>query len=358
MSNDVSQAVLQLIDTYLPPLLPGGMIYSPEASKVLHRAIIRDYVEDDFSMREHVDSPFTEAKGFQLHASYNDRDFRVPEMDMLQHLQTFDATALPRKPFKFWAAACVYPLPPHVGPKWVQDSNDQWMQEGECDFNKGNWSFAILYFDETPSMDWTPPVFEANDLPPSLYYAREAVWHEEERTGLRPIDDYMLNTQLPYDAQVYAERRRKGIPLTPFQERVMEAGGWPYPTEEAPSGGHRDTGATGGGASGDGDGVSGGVAVDEVAPQPAPEPAPDRAALIALNNLCGELIDKIGLEYCSEQPPASEHVKRWRRAQAALGAENGFPKMTAREAQSYADKGWARWVPVADAIRKNEERHG
>ena len=356
MSN-IERDVLALVETYLPPLLPEGMVYLSEASEILHRALVRDYVEDDFSMREHVDSPFTEAKGFQLHASYNDRDFRVPEMDMLQHLQTFDATALPRKPFKFWAAACVYPLPPHVGPKWVQDSNDQWMQEGECDFNKGNWSFAILYFDETPSMDWAPPVFEANDLPPGEFYVREARWHEEERAGRRAMSDYMLNTQLPYDAQVYAERRRKGIPLTPYQERVMEAGGWPYPTEEAPSGGHRDTGATGGGASGDGDGVSGGVAVDEVTPEPEPASNPKLARLNELNNQYGDLIAQIE-EYCKEQDPASSHVLRWRRAQAALGALNDREPMPAYEAQSYADKGWKRWVPVAEAIRQIEERDG
>ena len=188
--------VLKLIETYLPPLLPKGMSYSSEASRVLHRALVRDYVENDFSMTKHVDSPFTAAKGFQLHASYNERDFRVPEMDMLQHLQTFDATALPRKPFRFWAAACVYPLPPRIGPNWVKHG-DEWRDEGKCDLNKGNFSFAILYFDELPVMDWTPPVFESNDLPPGSHYAREAVWHEEERTGKREISDYWRNTQLP-----------------------------------------------------------------------------------------------------------------------------------------------------------------
>ena len=61
-------------------------------------------------------------------------------------------------------------------------------------------------------------------------------------------------------------------------------------------------------------------------------------------------------------------VERWRRALAGLGvieAKVGWagrglvyplnPPMTAREAQSYADRGWNRWVPVARAIRRLEE---
>ena len=87
IQKELAREVVESIETYLPPLLPNGMTYMPEAGDVLRRAIMRDYVEDDFSMRKHVDSPFTEAKGFQVHASYNERDFRWAEYDMLQHLQ-------------------------------------------------------------------------------------------------------------------------------------------------------------------------------------------------------------------------------------------------------------------------------
>lgn len=372
MSN-IERDVLALVETYLPLLLPEGMVYSPEASEVLHRALVRDYVEDKFSMRKHIDSPFTEAKGFQLHASYNERDFRVPERDMLDHLQTFDATALPRKPFKFWAAACVYPLPPLIMANWVKDSNDQWIQDGECDGNKGNWSFAILYFNELPVMDWVPPTFEANDLPPNSYYAREARWHEGERNGTIQISDYLRNTQLPHDARVFAERRRKGIPLTPYQERVMEAGGWPYPKEPQheqddrmgsgagvgsgaraadgdASGGQRDTAAAVGGAAGDGHGVSGGVADDEELEPIYPDPN--------LPKLWYPELVQTMEDYCFEEPSDSDHAVRWRRAMAGFGQQNGHDPMTAAEAQTYADRGWKRWVPVAEALREIEKGRG
>ena len=375
MTTNIERDVLALVETYLPPLLPADMSYSPEASKVLRRALVRDYVEDDFSMEKHIDSPFTEAKGFQLFASYNRRDFRVPEFDMRYHLETFGDGALPRKPFKFWAAACVYPLPPKIMPIWRPSGDGTFHKDGEHDGNKGNYTFAILYFNELPVMDWTPPAFEDNDLPPGSHYAREALWHEQERTGLKPIDDYWRHTQLPHDARVYAQRRRRGIPLTPYQERVMEAGGWPYPDVVAPepeepehaqedrmvsdvsgasgagdgdgdgSGGQRDSAGTVGGASGAGPGVSGAVDVEEVTPEPTD--LPEYTDLILLIE-----------SYCAEQDPGSAHVIRWRRAQAGLGRDTGYDAMTAAEARSYADKGWTRWVPVAKALRKIEKERG
>ncbi len=44
------------------------------------------------------------------------------------------------------------------------------------------------------------------------------------------------------------------------------------------------------------------------------------------------------------------HVDRWNRVLAALGNDNGQEPMTAAEAQSYVDRGWSRWEPVAKAL--------
>ena len=380
MMNDVAKQVVGFIETYLPPLLPRGMIHSPEASEVLHRALIRDYVEDSFSMTKHIDSPFTTGKGCQLHASYNERDFRADEYDMLQHLQTFDATALPRRPFKFWAAACVYPLPPLIMANWVKDSNDQWIQDGECDGNKGNFSFAILYFDELPVMDWTPPAFLANNLPPGSHYAREAVWHEEERTGKRAMSDYMMNTQLPYDARVYGRRKGEGIPLTEYQEKVLAAGGWPYPdasgTEGEGSDGQRDGVVSSGNgnisrSASDSSGTHTVGTEDGKAESPEIDPKANNVGAAA--EVDGDVKDIIRSQalrkkyetlisairsYTAEQPSRSPHVIRWRRVLSSLGVENGYDPMTADEAQTYADKGWKRWIPVVEALREIEQDEG
>ncbi|MCY4040300.1 MAG: hypothetical protein OXF72_03475, partial [Gammaproteobacteria bacterium] len=57
--------------------------------------------------------------------------------------------------------------------------------------------------------------------------------------------------------------------------------------------------------------------------------------------------------YAAETDNGPEHVERWRRVLYALtnGAEGVAPAMTSHEAQTYADKGWARWVPVAAALK-------
>ena len=47
---------------------------------------------------------------------------------------------------------------------------------------------------------------------------------------------------------------------------------------------------------------------------------------------------------------AHPHVERWNRVLAAFGAANGHSSMTATEAQTYADRGLPRWVPVVTAL--------
>ena len=47
---------------------------------------------------------------------------------------------------------------------------------------------------------------------------------------------------------------------------------------------------------------------------------------------------------------AHPHVERWNRVLAAFGVANGHSSMTATEAQTYADRGLPRWVPVVTAL--------
>ncbi|MCY4256647.1 MAG: hypothetical protein OXE51_11140, partial [Gammaproteobacteria bacterium] len=58
--------------------------------------------------------------------------------------------------------------------------------------------------------------------------------------------------------------------------------------------------------------------------------------------------------YAGETENGDEHVRRWQRVLKALGETDaefaGLEPMTAAEAQTYADKGWARWEPVAAAL--------
>ncbi|MCY4331137.1 MAG: leucine-rich repeat protein, partial [Cyanobacteria bacterium MAG CAR1_bin_15] len=58
--------------------------------------------------------------------------------------------------------------------------------------------------------------------------------------------------------------------------------------------------------------------------------------------------------YVAETANGEEHVKRWQRVLKALGEDDaafaGLTPMTASEAQTYADRGWSRWEPVATAL--------
>ncbi len=58
--------------------------------------------------------------------------------------------------------------------------------------------------------------------------------------------------------------------------------------------------------------------------------------------------------YAAETHHGQEHVDRWKRVLAAFGDDNGYTAMTAAEAQTHADKGWQRWVPVVAALEALE----
>ncbi len=54
--------------------------------------------------------------------------------------------------------------------------------------------------------------------------------------------------------------------------------------------------------------------------------------------------------YAEETWRAHPHVERWSQVLAAFGVSNGYNPMTASEAQTHADRGLPRWVPVVTAL--------
>ena len=54
--------------------------------------------------------------------------------------------------------------------------------------------------------------------------------------------------------------------------------------------------------------------------------------------------------YAAETEKGEEHVERWKRVLGALGVGTHADPMTAAEAQTYADRGWDRWLPVVGAL--------
>ena len=79
---------------------------------------------------------------------------------------------------------------------------------------------------------------------------------------------------------------------------------------------------------------------DNAVPEGAPNPHADLIAQVH--------------GYAAETQNGQEHVDRWLRVLAAFGDDNGQTPMTAAEAQTYADKGWSRWIPVVAALTEVE----
>ena len=64
--------------------------------------------------------------------------------------------------------------------------------------------------------------------------------------------------------------------------------------------------------------------------------------------------------YASETSEGDVHVNRWKAVLVALGVEKypGISAMSSATAQTYADKGWTRWDPVVDELKRAEDHAG
>ncbi len=91
-----------------------------------------------------------------------------------------------------------------------------------------------------------------------------------------------------------------------------------------------------------GDPASGTVAIADDDPAPATVATVDPALVAQVRG------------YAAETHQGQAHVDRWKRVLAAFGDDNGYTPMTAAEAQTHADKGWQRWVPVVAALEALE----
>ena len=88
-------------------------------------------------------------------------------------------------------------------------------------------------------------------------------------------------------------------------------------------------------------------------PEPESEPAPEPEPVACVSP---ELRSDVE-DYSRETWQGEAHVERWLRVlQTFAGTANDATIMLSAEAQSYADKGWTRWEPVAAAIQCFEAR--
>ena len=104
----------------------------------------------------------------------------------------------------------------------------------------------------------------------------------------------------------------------------------------------------------DGDNSGGQGASQNAEQSSLSQPADEQASLQQTEQPCvsGSLVANVQ-GYAGETWRSSpDHVERWERVLAAFGQTGSYSAnpMTAVEAQTYADRGWPRWVPVVAAL--------
>ena len=73
-------------------------------------------------------------------------------------------------------------------------------------------------------------------------------------------------------------------------------------------------------------------------------PAPYKVPQSLINDIKG---------YIDEQADGTPHVERWERVLHAFGGDSHEDgPMGISEAEGYRDRGWDRWIPVVEALKK------
>ena len=101
------------------------------------------------------------------------------------------------------------------------------------------------------------------------------------------------------------------------------------------------------------------TSASDATPTPTPTPAPDATPTptpIPGSYAPNPVVEANVRSYIAETNAGSDHLNRWKQALIGMKVETypGLTAMTAAEAQTYADRGWSRWVPVAAELRRAE----
>ena len=277
--------------------------YCAIESDILHRCLMRSYAQIDagkyFDIRRDPMSPFVDAF---VGLDTNCVDYELPQKDWYEYFETWrDYGSLPRPGDDSYAIAVYSPV--------ARDGYKETL---------GLYAFATAFWNSDdvviPAMHWTPPDWQLN--PKGLIYADYFLEGEERyKNHLRDPDDYHRNTLMRYQIEQWKARQKRGIPLTEWQERCIEANGYP-----------------------------------DLAPKPIIDPK------IPLMKKYASLIDDVKY-YASEVDHGPLHVERWKRVLTALGAtQPGYSPMTADEAVTYLNRGWERWREPLKALREIESK--
>ncbi|MCY4258805.1 MAG: hypothetical protein OXC91_00890, partial [Rhodobacteraceae bacterium] len=256
--------------------------------------------------------------------------------------------------------AAVYPLPNRIGTNWVRGADGQYTDAGKANHTKGSFSWAILYYNgDLPEMDWEPSPVDDSYPHAHTYDTQKAMW-DEERSGAREISAYWRDTQLPFDCRTYQERLKKGIPLTEYQQRVVDAGGWPYgnigitgtntDAEDAGASGEAaDASATGGEWEGSvrTHGASGPDSSTAYQEPPPASPPTNPLAGINIEPLLAHCLKHRDKWKESENPA---HHTRWNHVINLIELGGRDFNAARAYAKTHASKGWKPWRELADML--------
>ena len=348
MENLTEEAIIEAYMFGLHHHLGNRFVRDRQACGILRECILREYSMTGFDMKG-LRSPFADCK---VSKDFNKGEYELPQLDAYEYFLTWeDYGSLPDSGMDRYAIACLYPV---VRPEW--------------DGQGGFYAIAVAYWDSRkvkkiePMSDWNSQDVQWITQKKSDIYTQGLAKHQDWVTNPSP---YFRGAWARYMVEKWKRRQALDIPLTPWQQSFVDAGGWPSraePMEQNLPGAIGEQAAasalqegakdgdfladTAGGDSGSGSGVD-----EEQARQASVEGGKkeDKIDSDGLGEFVAELVahcKKHRDKFTFESNP--DHHFRWNRA-IALVEDRQF-----NDALDYADawvqKGWKPWQEFVNMI--------
>ena len=323
LENLTEEAIIEAYMFGLRHHLGHRFVRDRQACGVLRECLLREYSMTGFDMKG-VSSPFADCK---VSKDANVAEYELPQLDAYQYFLTWqDYGSLPDEDMDRYAIACVYPV---VRPDW--------------DGQGGFYALAVAYWNSKqvkkiePMSDWSSRDVQWVEQKKSDIYTQGLAKHQDWINNPSP---YFRVVWARYMVEVWKKRQMLNIPLTPWQQSFVDAGGWPQADDQRAEEAEKNGNGSNSNSVFDRDFDHGDNLDAEISESP-----PRKSE---------EIIEKKLMDHCifyRDKYTKAENIEHHLRWNAAIRMIKHSEFDEAKKyAKQWADKGWKPWQELINMI--------
>ena len=318
-----------IIEAYMFGLrhhLGNRFVKDRQACGILRECLLREYSMTGFDMKG-VSSPFADCK---VSKDVNVAEYELPQLDAYEYFLTWqDYGSLPDEGMDRYAIACLYPV---VRPDW--------------DGQGGFYAIAVAYWDSRkvkkiePMSDWSSGDVQWIEQKKSDIYEQGLAKHNDWINNPSP---YFRGAWARYMVEVWKRRQALDIPLTPWQQKFVDAEGWPQADDQRAEEAEKNGSGSNSNSVSDRNFDRGDNLDRTVEPEKNGSGSEKRYSAEDLISHCRKHRDK----WTFEANP--DHHKRWNEAISLI--RSGHYAGAASCAMQWAGKGWQPWQELIEMLK-------